>query len=343
MLQRDREFRILSYIVEYYIKTGQPVGSSSVATRYFEKGKNLSSATIRNVFKNMEKKGWITKTHLSSGRIPTKKGFRIYIENLLNEFNNLKNRDILDSSSIIIRRMDTTSMLFEMAELLEKKTGVLSLVLFPDLLNSKVKRINFVSLSDRKILVLLVATNNMYRESIVEVDRPVAYHDLVAASNYLNRNFSGLTLFEIKKKLLELLKKGISQINHEANRIIKLVYENIDRIYNSEKEGGIIIKGLSNLLNKEYIKEIDVLRDLVENLEQKRYLYEIISNLLDRELSVSLDFPVENFSFIISPYSVIGGAVGALGLVGPLRMDYRKNIRIVKSITHSIVERMFIQ
>ncbi len=339
----EREAKILNILVEYYINKGEPVGSSFIASRYTEKGKFLSSATIRNIFKKMESKGLIEKTHLSSGRVPTKRGLKIYLENLAEDF---KNNSIGFSGNLeykidIQKGRDLMTNLETYAEILERETGAVSLLLLPDFFSTKVKRIDFVKLSERKVLAVIVSVNNLFREAIIEMPYSVGYQDLITASNYINVNFSGLTLFEIKKKLLDSIKDGLNQLNDVAKRVVKLAYENIDKIY--QEEDGIIIKGLHNILDDRYVKEVRILKTLIENFEKKKNLYHLISSYINQELTVNLDFPAENFSFIISSYSVAGGAKGAFGLVGPLRMNYRKNISIMRQITHSMIEQMFIK
>ncbi len=337
-----RETKILNIIVEYYIEKGKPVGSSFIASHYSEKGKFLSPATIRNIFKNMESKGLLEKTHLSSGRIPTKEGFRIYLENLVEGF---KNKNIAETEFIkglgIKHGKDLLSNLEAYAELLEKETGVVSLLLLPDFFTTRIKSIDFIKISDKKVLVVIVSVNNLYREAVIEMPYSVGYQDLIAASNYINLNFSGLTLFEIKKKLFNSIREGLVQLNSVAKKAIKLAYENLDKVY--EEENGIIIKGISNILDDRYIKEVRVLKTLMENFEKKKNLYHLISGYINKELTVSLDFPAENFSFIISTYSIPGGSKGAFGLVGPLRMNYKKNISIMKQITRSMIEQMFVK
>ena len=338
----EREAKILNIIVEYYIKRGEPVGSSFIASHYSENGKFLSSATIRNIFKKMENKGIVEKTHLSSGRIPTKKGFKIYLENLVEDF---KNKSVAETEFVkrldIQRGKDLISNLETYAEVLERETGAVSLLLLPDFFTTKIKRVDFIKISDRKVLAVLVSVNNLYKEAVIETPYPVGYQDLIAASNYINLNFSGLTLFEIKKKLFNSIRDGLAQLNSVAKKVIKLAYENLDKIY--EEENGIIIKGLSNILDDRYIKEVRILKTLMENFEKKKTLYNLISSYINKELTVNLDFPAENFSFIISAYSIAGGGKGAFGLIGPLRMNYKKNISIMRQITRSMIEQMFVK
>lgn len=337
----EREAKILDIIVEFYIRKGEPVGSSYISSHYNEKGRFLSPATIRNIFKKMEGKGLIEKTHLSSGRVPTKKGFRVYLENLIEDF---KNKNTLEKNllrELRFNRGDLMSDLEGYAEVLEKETGAVSFLLLPDFFTTKIKRIEFVKLSERKVLAVVVSVNNLFRESVIEMPYTVSHDDLVVASNYLNHKFSGLTLFDIKKRLFDSIKEGVSQLNDMAKRVIKLAYQNIEKI--SQEENGLIIKGLPNILDDRYIKEVKVLKTLMENFESKKKFYQLIAGYINKELTVNLDFPAENFSFIISTYSITGGSKGAFGLIGPLRMDYRKNISIMKEITHSMIEQMFVK
>lgn len=339
----QREKGILNCIVDYYIKKGEPAGSVYVASVYTENGRKLSSATIRNIFKKMEEEGLIEKTHLSSGRIPTKKGLQIYLENLIEDFKrkNISHDFLKEKNFDRFFGNDLRDTLEGFTELLEKKTGAVALLFLPDFFTTKVKRIDFILLSPGRVLVVVVSSNNLFREAVIKVPKNVGYHDLVAASNFINMNFSGLTLFEIKKKLLKSLEDGIGQLDKLSNRVVNLAYQSLDNLY--REENGIIIKGLSNILNDEYIKEVKTLKKLIENFERKKNLYKIIEEYINSELSVSLDFPAENFSFIISSYSVPGGAKGAFGLVGPLRMNYRENISLMRMVTHSFIEQMFIK
>ncbi len=338
----EREAKILNIIVEYYIKNGEPVGSSYISSRYRENGRSLSSATIRNIFKKMESKGIVEKTHLSSGRVPTKTGFKLYLSRLIQDFknNNIKSAELGEISSIHANK-DLMSDLEGYAEILERETGAVSLLLLPDFFTARIKRIDFVKLSEKKVLAVIVSVNNIFRETVVEMPYAVSYRELLTASNYINLNFSGLTLFEIKKNLLNSMKNGLNRLNDTVTNIIKIAYENLNKV--DEEDGGIIIKGLSNILDERYVKEVRILKNLIENFEKKKNLYHLIAGYINSELTINLDFPVENFSFIISSYSVAGGGKGAFGLVGPLRMDYKKNVSIMRHITHTMIEQMFVK
>ncbi len=338
----ERESGILNILVEYYIEKGEPVGSTYISSVYREKGKTLSPATIRNVFKEMEKKGLITKTHLSSGRVPTKKGLSLYLESLVESFKRLKVETYKTEKVLFEKRLDVRTNLEMLADFLKDETGVASILVLPDFYTMKIKRINFVKLSNKKVLVVVVSANNLFRETIIDLPFEVDYNDLITASNYINLNFSGLTLFEIKKRLLNSIESGLTQLNNAVSKVIKVAYDNLDNLY-AGKEDGLIIKGLYNLFDGEFLKHAELLKQLLKSFEKKRSIYELISKLIDKELAVSIDFPASDFSFILSTYSLAGGSKGAFGLIGPLRMNYKKNIALMRHVSRKMIEQMIIQ
>jgi len=338
-LLTQRELNILNLIIEHYSRSKVPVGSSLIAKLYIENGKSLSSATIRNVMYSMEEKGVLEKTHCSSGRVPSKTGYCVYVDNLKQNYQFIKSSTDLGEklNNFILNAQDTKTLLLKHLEFLSEETGLATILLLPDFFSLKLSRIEFVRLSAKKLLVVLISTSGLHRQVVVNSDKPVSYDDVVAIGNYINKNYFGLSLFDIKKTILGKMQKNLKEMDVVSRKLLLASYSCFQAM-EADDANSLIVKGMANLFDED-IKDISELHRLVKEFEQKKNIVEIISGCLDSDVSVIInnDF-ADNLSFVISPYGLESGMKGAFGLVGPLNMDYRKVLATMKTLTENIIE-----
>ncbi len=338
-LLTERELNILNLIIEYYSKAGTPVGSSLIANMYKENGKNLSSATIRNVMSSMEEKGVLEKTHCSSGRIPSKTGYSVYVENLKKNYQSLKISSNLEKKLkyFILKTPDTKTLLLKHLDFLSQETGLATILLLPDFFSLKLSRIEFVKLSTYNLLIILISTSGLHKQVVVKLDKPVVYEDIISVANYINKNYYGFSLYDIQKLILGKMQRSLKEMDNVSKKLLLASYSCLQAIEEDES-ADLIVKGMANLFDED-IRNISALHKLVEGFEKKQKIIEIISGCLDSDVSVIIDDDfADNLSFVVSSYGLESGMKGAFGLVGPLNMDYKTIMATMKCLTENVIE-----
>lgn len=336
-----REQKILSIVIENYSKTGIPVGSSFISNTYFENGKHLSSATIRNEMVTMERKGLLEKPHYASGRIPSKMGYCVYVKSLKNNYKTLTSTIELEHklNKYVSTTSDTKALLLKHLDFLSEETGFATLLLLPDFFSLKLSRMEFVRLSKNQIMAILIATSGLHKQFVIDSETSVALEDMVTVANYINKNYFGLSLYEIKKHIINRMRSNIKEMDLVSRRLLLASYSCFQAMDN-EKNSNLIVKGVANLFG-EGVPDISTLHKLVESFEQKKQIIDIISNCLDSDVSVIIENSfAENLSFVVSPYGIESGMKGAFGLVGPMTMDYKYIMSTMKYLAEHVIEKI---
>lgn len=346
---------ILSAIISEHLMTGEPVGSKIIAEK-FAHSAGWSSATIRNIMGELEEAGFVEQPHTSAGRIPTDKGYRFYVDNLLgilslsNEDINLINKEFglneLDISDKPDRLMERTSQLLSA---LSQNVGI---VISPNLANDCLQHIQFVNLSDKRILVVLVSAPNIVHNKIIRLEETIHQEELDRTSRYLNVEFAGKTLSMIRAEILHLMHKEKALFDKLLQTAIILCSQSIE----SERDnlGEIYIDGTSNILSKPDFSNFARLRELLRTIEEKSRLMQILNECLDRDFSQkgnvqvvigseNLNSSLQNCTLITAPYRVGNGEpIGTLSVLGPTRMEYARMIAIVSYVS-KILEKMMLE
>src|SRR5687767_9621164 len=328
----DRTRRILATLVRSYIETGEPVASATLAHKA---GLKLSSATVRNVLAQLEDMGYVWQPHTSAGRVPTDAGYRCYVDMLLD------NRRSKDSSAVEARLRQEAGDAPLMDDLLSSTSHVLSeaskgvgFAIAPPNARALFHRIEFVPLSGTRILVVVVASGNQVSQKTVDIGESVNVSELVQAANYLNAEFSGHTLDDVRAGVTERLKEERSlydQLLGLALRIANSSFENLDR------PTSVYLDGTSTLL-EEVVQASGIsastLRTLWRMVEEKQRLVRMLNEYIDGPgLTVVIgaehnDPELRPFSVIASSFSD-GRGTGTVGVIGPTRMRYNKAITVV--------------
>lgn len=346
---------ILSAIISEHLLTGEPVGSKIIAEK-FSHTAGWSSATIRNIMSELEEAGFVEQPYTSAGRIPTDKGYRFYVDNMLgilslsNEDINLINREFglneLDISEKPDRLMERTSQLLSA---LSQNVGI---VISPNLANDYLQHIQFVNLSDKRILVVLVSAPNIVHNKIIRLEESFTQDDLDRTSRYLNVEFAGKTLSMIRGDILRLMHEEKALFDKLLQTAIILCSQSIE----SEKDnfGEIYIDGTSNILTKPDFSNFSRLRELLRTIEEKSRLMKILNECLDREVtqkgnvqvvigSENTNSSLQNCTLITAPYRVGDGeTIGTLSVLGPTRIEYARMIAIVSYVS-KILEKMMLE
>lgn len=324
----DRSRRILEAIIEDYIESAEPVGSRAV-TRRHQMG--LSPATVRNVMADLEEMGYLTAPHTSAGRIPTEKGYRFYIDALLQVRQlSATERQRIDHQYRIKGRR-TEEILQEAGKVLSSISHYTGLVLAPRFTSTVFRHIEFIRLSQGRILVVFVSQSGIVQNKIIETEDSLSPAELEQMTNYLNRTLSGLSIPEVKARILE----EMQQEKALYDRLLQKALEFSREAFGEESAGQVYIEGAVNILEQPEFADVDRMKRLFRTFEQKSLLV----NLLDKAQkaqgvqifigSESEYREIEGCSLVTAAYSGRRGNLGTLGVIGPTRMPYSLVIPIV--------------
>jgi len=322
----DRAKLLLKALVERYIADGQPVGSRTLAKAA---GLELSPATIRNVMSDLEELGLIASPHTSAGRVPTARGYRLFVDTMLTVRREAIARVSDMSASAAIEAGQPQRVISHAAQMLSNLSQFVGVVMAPRRA-SVFRHIEFLSLSERRVLVILVSPDGDVQNRIIQTQANFSQSQLLEAANFLNAHYTGLTMEEVRARLkveLEALRGEIATLMQVAVSIVADPQENKDEV---------VVSGERNLLSvSELSSDMDTLRRLFDVFEQKTQLVRLldVSSQADGVRiyigGESQVLPFEDLSVVTAPYEVDGQVVGTLGVIGPQRMPYERMIQIV--------------
>jgi len=326
----ERAQHLLRILIETYIREGAPVGSRALSR---ESGLQLSSATIRNVMADLEELGFVASPHTSAGRVPTDKGYRFFVDTLLqvrplDEVATAQMRRQVEAS-----RDSSTDLVTVVSQLLSSATQLAGIVTVPRARDPAITQVEFVALSENRVLVVLVFNDREVQNRIIQLERHYSAEELRRASSYLNEQFRGRTLREARQEILRQLSEAhahMNQIMVEAISVAQQVFEGGD-------EGRLeyVIKGETNLMGVAELTSVEKLRRLFEAFNEKRDFLHLLDQSLKAEgVQIFIGHEsgyriLDDVSLVTAPYADGDSVVGVLGVIGPTRMAYERVIPIV--------------
>ena len=331
----EREKEIFESIVNLYISKASPVGSKYLAD-YLEGKLKLSSATIRNVMKELEEMELINQPHTSAGRIPTDKGYRYYIDSLI-EIEDLSEADIRTVHEALLGT--PPDVLQDASRILGFLSRYLSLVEIPNLKELKVEKIEIVSLTSRRFLIVIALDSNNVKTVTLESELEIDTGRISDIVSYINEKVSGRPLRFIRENFNEIIEE--SDLREQP--LVRLFMESTEEIFSfrpgSEK---ILLAGTKNLLDYPEFDDTEQLRNVIGIIEDKDTIINLLKSMeeSDENLKVFIGSEMqqknlEDYSFVISTYRM-GQAVGSIGLIGPKRMYYSKVISLLKHVSQEL-------
>ena len=328
-IPNERARHLLRFLVRRYIKEGQPIGSRTLAKG---SGLDVSPATIRNIMADLEELGFLAAPHTSAGRIPTIKGYRFFVDTLLN-LRPPNQAELRQLQGAMAEVADNPQSVAESAStLLSSMTHLAGVVTLPRPGHVALRQIEFLPLSDKRLLAILVVNDKEVQNKVVSVDRDFSESELRQAANYLNEHFAGKDLQQVRSELLEELKRTRESMNQMMLDAIDIA----QRTFSKEaKKPEYVIAGETNLMNIDDLSDLDKLRRLFEAFNRQRD----ILHLLDRSMhgeGVQIFIGQESgyqlldeCSVVAAPYGTDDEVAGVLGVIGPTRMAYERVIPIV--------------
>lgn len=324
----DRSLYLFKSLVEHFIFDGQPVGSRTLAR---DTDIELSPATIRNVMADLEDAGLLHSPHTSAGRIPTVKGYRLFVDSLL-RVNELDSNEVERIVKELNPRQDMQSLLQRTSGMLSDITQLASVVMLPRTEHKALKQVEFVSLSDNRILVILVISDREIQNRIIHTARPYTASELQQASNYLNNMFAGKDLPSIRAELL----KELERMKDNVNQLMQSAIEMAQQVFSAnENKDDYVITGQTNLMDVAELCDVERLKKLFDSFNRKRDILHLLEQSINAKgvqifIGEESGYDVlDNCSVVTSPYEVDGHVLGVLGIIGPTRMHYERVIPIV--------------
>lgn len=342
----DRKVKILKAIIRNYLETGEPVGSRTIS-KYTDL--KLSSATIRNEMADLEELGYIVQPHTSAGRIPTDKGYRFYVDDMMLQKEaelatreskvNDREKEVESMKEFLSEKVDKVEELLQnVAKVLAKDTNYATMVTTPQVKGNRLKFVQLSQLESNKILVVIVMEGNLIRNKVITISEELSSENLLKLNILLNTTLTGLTLEEMN---LGLVSRMESQAG-EYNKFIKEVLDAIVETINSADNLKIYTSGATNIFKYPELSDSSKASELIYALEEKQSLSDLV-NVESEDVSanhgiqvyIGNETPVESMkdcSVVTATYELQDGMKGTIGIIGPKRMDYEKVVEKLKTI-----------
>ncbi len=323
----ERSRQILEAIIEDYIATAEPVGSRAITRRH---AMSLSPATVRNVMADLEEMGFLASPHTSAGRVPTERAYRFYVDSLLDV-----RRMVREEREEIRRRCQLTGrdigeVLKETSRLLSSVSHYMGIVAAPRFASNIFRHMEFVKLGGRRILAVLVSRNGSVQNRIIEADEELSSEDLVRMANYLNGLLEGLTIAQVRQRILEEMENEKTRYDLLLTRALRLSQQSL-----AENGAEVFIEGQANILEQPEFADVAKMKEIFRAFEEKGQLIGLLDRCLEAPGvhifigSESSLGQMAGMSLITSTYQTGKDSMGVLGVVGPTRMGYAKVIPIV--------------
>lgn len=335
----ERKDMILKAVVDGYIKTADPVGSRTIAKKY---KMGLSSATIRNEMADLEDMGYLEQPHTSAGRIPSIKGYRYYVDSIMKDLMGLTSELGQDERYILEKylfeeiysnandRID--EIIKKIAKLLSDITKYTSLVLAPQVNQSKLKAIKLVPIDERNMLLALLTNTGLVKNTVFKINAVLDALEVDRINNLINEKLANLTVEDIDDHLIASIK---AEFNNDA--LLNDVVNMIKNFLRKADDSDIFMDGTTNIFNYPEYQDIEKVKNFMSLLEEKELLYEVLRPNRENEIDIIIGSEnkydeTKDMSIIIATYRLNGRSIGSIGIIGPTRMNYRKAIATVKIV-----------
>lgn len=338
----NRKVIILKTIIKNYLDTGEPVGSRTIS-RY--SGLNLSSATIRNEMSDLEEMGYILQPHTSAGRIPSDKGYRFYVDSILQE----SQRRVNDVTDLMIQRVDKLELLLKrLVKALAVDTNYAALISGPSMLKNKIKYLQLSVPSEGKLLLIVVLGGNLIKNEVIRIPVAIDHQTALNLTVMLNNHLSGLTVDEITPKLATEIVVQAGKYSGVVKSVLDAVLEMIETDAESRD---IFTSGATNIFKYPELSEADKASELISAFEEKDKLLKLVQDVSGQEAEegkeeglkvyIGSESPMANMqdcSLVTANYKLGHGMRGVIGVIGPKRMDYEHVLDTMQSMMRQLDE-----
>ena len=324
----NRKKRILQAIVNEYVNTIEPVSSNSIIKKY---NLECSSATVRNEMAELEKKGLLEKTHTSSGRVPSNKGYRFYVDELLND-NDLDVNEIKYINSKLQNKVDEMEELTKIAtNTISEITHYTTIAIEPSALKPKIEEIKFVLLGNRMLMAIILTETGTIKETIIKFDKDINQEQVDTLSLMFNNKLKGKLLSSINLPMEQYI---MQEMNYRLD-VIKPIIKQITRVL--KDESNIYLKGTGQALDNPEFRSNEIAKKFLGLLDERNLIFNLLDADDDFKIYIGNEITgLNEFSLITYKNKVGGKDLGTIGILGPTRMDYSKVISVLKYISKEL-------
>jgi len=326
----DRAQHLLRVLIQRYIRDGQPVGSRTLSK---DSGLDLSPATIRNVMSDLEDLGMVSAPHTSAGRIPTAKGYRLFVDTLV-RYQQPKDGDINLLRKQIHRKADDSGALVaSVSSLLSDFTSLAGVVTVPRGQHAALRQIEFLSLSENRILAIIVINDREVQNRILHTDRNYTADELQQAANFINQHYAGHEMHDLRDKIVADLEKTRNSMNQAMHDIIAVAQSAMDDT--GHPGGEFVLAGETKLMDFAELSDVDTLRRLFDAFARKRQILDLLDRSINADgvqvfIGAESGYTIlDDCSVVTAPYHLDDDTIGVLGVIGPTRMAYDRVVPIV--------------
>ena len=329
---RDKDKAVLNAIVEHYLKLGAPVSSGFVVQK---RAVADSPATVRNIMAKLEEMGFLAQPHASAGRVPTDLGLRFYVNSLLDETIFSSGPSMFDSPEFGLRKGDLATFLNRVSQLLSERSDNLGFVISPRISRVNFNHLRLIKISEERVMIILMTTFNLVLTEIVDSRHHFTQLELDRASQYINQRFRGQSLSLVRDVLFQDLPRHRQLYEHEIEKLTSLLR---DHMIMEEGEGQLFLQGTARLLDKPELFDMDKLKALFQNFEEKIKLAKLLSDFISLDRVKVLIGPetglpdAADCALVLSHYGYNNQVLGTLGIIGPKRIPYRRIIPLVDQV-----------
>lgn len=337
----DRKWKIFYAIIQTYLETGEPVGSRTIS-KYADL--NLSSATIRNEMADLEEMGLIIQPHTSAGRIPSDKGYRLYVDHLMEQ----KEQEVKEQQELLIQKQDKMELILkQVVRVLANNTNYATMITAPRYHTTKLKFIQLSAISEEQLLAVVVTEGNIVKNKMLHFRHGLDNEMVLKLNILLNTSLNGLALEEINLAMITRMKEQAGIHSEVVSQVLDAVAEAIQM----EDDMEIYTSGATNIFKYPELSDSERASDLISAFEDKKELANLINESLEEENSTGIQVYIGNeapirkmrdCSVVTATYELGEGVQGTIGIIGPKRMDYEKvvdSLKTLKSQLDTIFER----
>ena len=335
----DRKMKILHAVIKNYLETSEPVGSRTIS-KYTDL--NLSSATIRNEMADLEELGYILQPHTSAGRIPSDKGYRLYVDMLMEE----KEQELSEMQEQMLDKADKMEQLLKQAaRVLASNTNYATMVSTPMNNSNKIKFIQLSMVDEEQVIAVIVLGGNVIKNKIIDVEEPLSNENLLKLNMLLNTTLNGMSIEEINLGLIARLKEQAGIHSSVISNVLDAVADAIQ----VEEDMQIYTSGATNIFKYPELSDNQSAQEIINAFEEKQQLTELVTQTLAKEDNTGIqvyigdETPVQTMkdcSVVTATYELGDGMKGTIGIIGPKRMDYEHVLKSMKRLQNEL-DQMF--
>lgn len=335
MIVDERKLKILKIIIDDFIDTAQPVGSRTIAKKY---PIGISSATIRNEMADLEDLGYLMQPHTSAGRVPSDQGYRLYVDSLVNQKALELDQRELVRKLLLNNLIEAEDIARQATKLLASLTGLTAMVTMPQFKKSRLSNMKLVRVNDAKVLLIMVADSGVVKTMQLSLTNSTQ-DALDSISKCLLDRLEGSTIEDINLRMLNRLKADLPQYNYLIDYLIPIMRDILDEF----DEVDVYVEGANKVLDTSEFQDINMVKRILEILDDKEKLFEILKNTTDQGINIKIGIEIgvdelEECSIISAVYRLDDSHLGCIGILGSKRMEYGNVISAVSYVKETLTE-----